>query len=91
MQYFLQLSRNTRNLRDACFRHTTILFMVKSRMLHLKLSAHFCPVQRWTDPEVIDLEKCRRGVIKAKKDNADTPSYVLPCSVMEDISQRWYE
>ncbi|KAF8349549.1 tRNA intron endonuclease [Amanita rubescens] len=46
-------------------------------------------VQRWTDPEVIDLEKCERGVIKAKRKGAETPSYVVPCPLTENISLGW--
>ncbi|KAK2465417.1 hypothetical protein APHAL10511_002771 [Amanita phalloides] len=46
-------------------------------------------VQRWTDPEVIDLESCKRGAVKATRKGDGMPSYVLPCPLAENISFDW--
>ncbi|KAF8726088.1 hypothetical protein AX14_008097 [Amanita brunnescens Koide BX004] len=43
--------------------------------------------KHWSNPEVIDLEKCKRGAIKATNmKNEETSSYVLPCPLTENIS-----
>ncbi|KAM6494472.1 tRNA intron endonuclease, partial [Amanita muscaria] len=48
-------------------------------------------VQRWNDVEALDLRGCQRGVIKGRKKDSETPSFVIPCSLMETLSFSWFK
>jgi len=54
-------------------------------------------VQRWTNPEVIDLEKCKRGAIKATKKGADafaelsSPQEIYLAITSDDASLVYYK
>ncbi|PPQ69110.1 hypothetical protein CVT25_004607 [Psilocybe cyanescens] len=47
--------------------------------------------QQWDDVEIIDLQRCLRGVIAGKKRDTQETLYVVPCSLSETLSFAWLQ